>query len=42
MEVQNLFANSRVNVTAKRKRHLGTVIGRTEYRNENVNNVVKD
>ena len=36
MEAQNLFANSRVNITAEGKKHLGAVIGSTEYRDENV------
>ena len=29
MEAQNLFANSRVDITAEGKRHLGAVIGST-------------
>ena len=36
MEAQNLFANSRVNITVEGKRHLGAVIGNTEYRDEYV------
>ena len=32
MEVQNLFANSRENITDEGKRHLDAVIGSTEYR----------
>ena len=36
MEAQNLFANSRVNITAEGKKHLGAVIGSTEYRDEYV------
>ena len=42
MEVQNLFANSRLNITAEGKRHLGAVIGRTEYRDEHVEDLVKE
>ena len=42
MEAQNLFANSRVNITAEGKRHLVAVIGSTEYRNECVKDLVKD
>ena len=42
MEVQNLFANSRVNITAEGKRHLGAVIGGTEYRHKYVKDLVKD
>ena len=42
MEEQNLFSNSRVNITAEGKRHLGAVIGSTEYRNEYVKDLVKD
>ena len=34
MEAQNLFANSRVNITAEGKRHLGVVIKSTEYRDK--------
>ena len=40
--MQNLFANSRVNIIAEGKRHLGAVIGSTEYRNEYVKHLVKD
>ena len=36
METQNVFANSRVNITADGKRHLGAVIRGTEYRDEYV------
>ena len=36
MEVQKLFANSRVNITAEGKRLLGAVIGTTEYREMNI------
>ena len=32
METQNLFANSRENITDEGKRHLDAVIGSTEYR----------
>ena len=42
MEAQKLFANSRVNITAEGKRHLGAVIWNTEYRGEYVKNLVKD
>ena len=42
MEAQNLFANSRVNITAGRKKHLGAVTGNTENRDEYVKNLVKD
>ena len=42
MEKQNLFANSRANLTAKGKRHLGAAIGSTEYRDEYVKDLVKD
>ena len=42
MEAQNLFANSRVNITVEGKRHLGAVIGNTEYRDEYVKGLVKD
>ena len=42
MEAQNVFANSRVNITAEGKRHLGAVIGSTEYRDKYVKDVVKD
>ena len=40
MEAQNLFANSRVNITAEGKRHFGAVIGSTsdEYVRDLVNN----
>ena len=41
MEAQNLFANSRVNITAEGRRHLGAVIGSTEYRDEYVKDLVK-
>ena len=42
MEAQNLFANSSVNITTEGKRHLGAVIGSTEYRDEYVKSLVKD
>ena len=41
MDVQNLFANLRVNITAERKRHLGQLIGSTEYCDEYVKDLVK-
>ena len=31
MEAQNLFANSRVSITAEGKTHLGAVIGSIEH-----------
>ena len=36
MEAQNLFANSRVKITAEGKGHLGAVIGSTKYCDEYV------
>ena len=42
MEVQNLFANSRVNITNEGKRNLSAVIGSTEYRDEYVKDLIKD
>ena len=42
MEGKNLFANSRVNITAQGKRHLGAVIGSTGYRDKYVKDLVKD
>ena len=42
MEAQNLFANSRVNITAEAIRRLSTVIGSTKYRDEYVKDLVKD
>ena len=42
MEAQNLFANSRVNIRAEGKRHLGAVIGNTKHRGEYVKDLVKD
>ena len=41
MEAQNLFANSRVNITDEGRRHLGAVIGSTEYRDEYVKDLLK-
>ena len=42
MEVQNLFANSRVNIRAEGKTHLGAVIESIEYRDEYVKDLVKN
>ena len=42
MEAQTLYANSRVNITAEGKRHLGEVIGSTEYCDEYVKDLVKE
>ena len=42
MEAQNLFPNSRVNIRAERKRHLGAVIGSTKYPDKYVKDLVKD
>ena len=42
MEVQNLFANSRVNITVEGKRYLGAVIGSAEYPYGYVKDLVKD
>ena len=42
MEAQNLFANSKVNITAEGKRHLCAVIGNAKYCGEYVNDLVKD
>ena len=41
-EAQNVFANSGVNVTTEGKRHLGAVIGSTEYYDQHVKDLVKD
>ena len=41
MKAQNLFLNSRVNITNKGKRHLGAVIESTEYCEEYVKDLVK-
>ena len=42
MEAQNLYANSRVNVTVERKAHLGAVIGSIENCDEYVKDLVKN
>ena len=42
MEVQTLFANSTVNITAEGKTHLGAVIRSAEYRDEYVKDLVKN
>ena len=42
MKAQNVFANSRVNITAEGKGHLGAVIGSRKYRDEYVKDLVKD
>ena len=42
IEAQNIFANSRVNIIAEGKIHLGAVIGSIEYRDEYVKDLVKD
>ena len=42
MEAQNLIGNSRVNITAGGKTHLGAVIGSKEYRDEYVKDLVKN
>ena len=42
MEAQKCFPNPRANITAEGKKHLGAVIGITEYRGEYVKNLVKD
>ena len=41
-EAQNVFANSRVNSAAEEKRHLGAVIGSTEYWDQYKKDLVKD
>ena len=41
-EAQNVFANSRVNSAAEEKRHLGAVIGSTEYCDQYKKDLVKD
>ena len=41
-EAQNVFTNSRVNVTAEGKIHLCAVIGSTEYCDQYVKNLLKD
>ena len=42
MKAQNVFANSRVNITAEGKGHLGAVVGSRKYRDEYVKDLVKD
>ena len=42
IEAQNLFANSKLNITAEGKRHLAAVIGSTEYCDEYVKDLTKD
>ena len=42
MESQNVFANSKVNITADGTKHLGAVIGSTEYRDEYEKDLVKE
>ena len=42
MEVKNLLANSRVNVTVEEKTQSGSVIRSIEYRHEYVKDLVKD
>ena len=42
MKAQNVFANSRANITAEGKRHPGEVTGSREYRDEHVKDLVKD
>ena len=39
---QNFFANSRVNIIAKGKRHISVVIVSTKYYDEYVKDLVKD
>ena len=41
-EAQNVFTHSGVNGTAEGKRHLGAVIGSTEYYDQHVKDLVKD
>ena len=41
MEAESLFANSRLNITAEGKRHLGAVIGSTGYCDGYVKDLVK-
>ena len=41
-EAQNVFANSRVNVRAEGKRQLSVVIGKTEYCDQYVKDLLKD
>ena len=40
--MQNVFANSGVNVAAEGKRHLDAVIGSTEYGDQYVKDLLKD
>ena len=42
MEAQNVFANSRVNITANRKKTLGAVFWSLEYHKEYVKVLVKE
>ena len=42
MDAQNLFANSRMNITAEGKRLLGAIIVSAEYLDEYVKDLVKD
>ena len=42
MEAQNVFANSRVNITDNRKKTLGAVFWSLEYHKEYVKVLVKD
>ena len=42
MEPQNIFANSRVNITAKGKSYLVAVIGSVEYHDEYVKDLVNN
>ena len=42
MGAQNVFANSRVNITAEGKKHLDAVIESTEYRDQHVKDSGKD
>ena len=42
MKTQDLLTNSRVNIIAEGKRHLGAVIGSKEYRNKYVKDLIKD
>ena len=41
-EAQNVFANSRVNVTAEGKRHPSAVIRKTEYCDQYAKDLLKD
>ena len=42
MKEQNVLANSRANITAEGKRHLGEVTGSREYQDKHVKDLVKD